>query len=178
MTHIQKNIITAVLAVHFPVVFISCSDENTNINAEKMTFEELEKTPGYTWFSFEIDKYEPENNVVLDIKEKFDPSKHRFILFVKPSCSCPGKHLQSPGFVKTLENAGISIDKCEIFSMSSATNLHPYMDIIKINELPAIIVMKGDMPVYSVSDTVNKSLVYNPNASLKVEQALLLGLEK
>ncbi|MBX3044510.1 MAG: hypothetical protein KIT33_10785 [Candidatus Kapabacteria bacterium] len=160
----------------FALAFVACTENNTNVNAEKMALEKMAKTPGFTWIYLEMDKYEPKAEILPEIQRKFNSAEHTFIVFAKPSCSCPGKHLQTPAFLKTLETAGIPLDKCELYSLSSINNNHPYESTIKLKDLPTIIVMKAGKPVYSVSDTINTITNANPNSGITVEDALLLGL--
>jgi len=174
MNHIYKFF--ALLAV--VLLFSACTENNTNVTAEQMTIQGLAKTPGFTWITLEIAKYTPTDSIITEIKEIYNPELHSFIVFAKPSCSCPGKHLQTPEFLKTLEVAGIPLNKCEIFSVSSTNNKHPYQDKITIKELPTIIVLKANEPIFSVSETINNINATNPNAGITVEEALLLGLEK
>lgn len=174
MKHIRHTIYLVLLAS----IIFGCSENATNINAEQMTLQNLSKTPGFTWIYMEIEKYNPNDSIINEIQTAFNAELHSFVVFAKPSCSCPGKHLQTPAFIKTLETAGIPIDKCEIFSMSSANNKHPYDELITVKELPTIVVMKAGQPVFSVSETINNMNATNPNSGITVEQALLLGLAK
>jgi hypothetical protein len=156
----------------------ACSDNPTNVTAEKMSLPQLVITPGYTWFNYELDNYQPDSFIINEIKATYNSSEHSFIIFAKPSCSCPGKHKQSPEFVKTLKQANIPIEKCEFYSMTSINNFHPLQESIVIKELPTIVVLKNGVPVFSVSDTLNNINNANPNNAIKVEQSLLFGLQK
>ncbi len=160
------------------LAIMSCSDNNTNITAEKMTIVQLSETPGFTWIPLEMEKYVPNDTVIQKISTTFDPATHRFIIFAKPSCSCPGKQLQTPYFFKTLNAANIPLDKCEIFTMSSLTNKHPYSEIITLDDLPTVVVLKGDVPVYTITDAICNVSKIKQNAGVSVESALLNGLEK
>ncbi|MDX9790427.1 MAG: hypothetical protein WC313_08715 [Candidatus Kapaibacterium sp.] len=161
------------------MIFISaCSENSTNITAEKVTVDQLATIPGYTWFNHEIDKYEPLPSVIQEIKETYNPSLHKFVVFMKPSCSCPGKHLQSPGFMKVLQESDIDLNLVEFFTMSNLTNNHPYSEMIILKELPTIIVLKATEPVYSVSDTLNSVNSPNSTPNLTIENALLNALRK
>jgi hypothetical protein len=173
---ISMNHIYKLFALLVAVMLVSaCTENNTNVTAEFMTIDGLAKTPGYTWIPLELAKYEPKDSIITEIKENYNPESHSFIVFAKPSCSCPGKHLQTPAFLKTLEVAGIPLDKCEIYSVSSTNNKHPYQDRITLTELPTILV-KSRGSFFSVSETINNINATNPNASITVEEALLLGL--
>lgn len=156
----------------------ACSDNSTNVTAEKMSLNQLAVTPGYTWFNYELVAYQPNIAVVDEVKNQFNSSEHSFLVFAKPSCSCPGKHKQTPEFFKTLNLASIPVEKCEIYSMSSISTNHPFKDQITIKELPTILILKNGVPVYSISDTVNAMNEINPSTALNVEQALLEGLKK
>jgi thioredoxin-related protein len=173
----MNNLLKIIFAVFLTLILISCSENSTNVSAEKMTVPELAITPGYTWFSYEYDNYKPDETVITDVKSKYSESEHTFLIFAKPSCSCPGKHKQTPEFFKSLAEANISESKCEIYSLSSINTNHPYKDIITINELPTIIVLKNGVPVFSITDTINNMNITNPSNALTVEKSLLLGLD-
>jgi hypothetical protein len=166
------------LAFLITLLAISCSDNNTNVTAEKMSMNQLSETPGFSWVYVEMERYTPNDSVIQEIMKAYDPAVHSFILFAKPSCSCPGKQLHTPYFFKTLEAANIPVDKCEIFTMSSLTNNQPYSEIITLTDLPTIVVMKGDVPVFTITDEISNVSSTNQNTGLSVESALLSGLEK
>lgn len=174
----MKYIKLLTLTIAIAVFAISCNDNNTNIVAEQMSLTQLGKTPGFTWIYSEMDKYNPTDSIVDEIKLAYNSGMHRFIVFAKPSCSCPGKHMITPSFIKTLEVANIPLDKCEIFTMSAVGNQHPYIATITLKDLPTILVLKGDEPIFSISDTMNSAVEGNPNFGITVEGALLLGLKK
>ena len=175
MKHIYK-LFAMLVAV---MLVAACTENNTNVTAEEMTIQELAKTPGFTWIPIRISEYTIDNDsIITGIKANYNPELHSFIIFAKPSCSCEGKHNQTPEFLKTLEVAGIPFDKCEIFSVTGTNNKHPYQDKITLTELPTILVMKANEPVFSVSETINNINATNPKAGITVEGALLLGLEK
>jgi len=157
---------------------MACSDNATSVNAEKMTLQEFVKMPGFTWFNYEFNNYQPDDFIVKEIQKKYNSSEHSFVIFAKPSCSCPGKHIQTSEFYKTLEKAQIPFDKCELFSVTSINNEHPYKSTISLHELPTIIILKNGNPIFSVSDTLNITNSTNKNNDMKIEESLLIGLQK
>ncbi|GAB1370487.1 hypothetical protein MASR1M45_05480 [Candidatus Kapaibacterium sp.] len=160
------------------VIIASCSDTGNNVTAEKMTIQQLAVTPGYTWFNFEFNQYTPDSFAITEIKKEYNADAHSFVIFAKPSCSCPGKHKQTPEFVKTLDLSQIPMDKCQIYSMASVSNNHPFKGAIEIKELPTIVVLKNGVPVFSVTDTLNSLNDNNPNNPMTIEQTLIMGLMK
>lgn len=140
----------------FIVSFIiwGCEDTSTQYTAKLLDLESIIKTPGYSWFDVEYKAYTPNTNLINEIKSSFDPQIHMFYIFLKPACSCPGTHKLFPAFMKSADLVGIPKSNMEIYSMRSNRDNYPYSDLFKLNELPAFIVLKNGVPVYSITDSI------------------------
>lgn len=136
------------------VFLISCEDSPNQYTAQKMQIDNLVKTPGYSWFDVEYNAYEPSQQIVDEIKNNFDQQKHKFLVFLKPACSCPGTHKLFPAFVKSMRMSDIPDASIEYYSMRSNRDAYPYSELFTLNELPAFIVLKDGIPIYSVTDTI------------------------
>ncbi len=134
-------------------LFVSCESNPVASEADIMDIVVLSKTPGYQWYDIEVENYQPDSNIVNQIKDKFDPALDSFVLYVKPSCSCPGTQQQFPAIMKVFNSAGIPSTNYKIYSMSSEMTKHPFESIFKVNELPSFFLMRSSNAIYSISDT-------------------------
>lgn len=165
-----------ILFLGFVSFIISCESNPVASEAELMDLVELSKTPGFQWFDLEIDKYQPDSNLINQIKQEFKASTFNLVMYVKPSCSCPGTQQQFPALIKTLRESGISEANYKVYSMNSEAALHPYDSIFKVNELPTFILFKDNKPVYSIGDTFY--IGQRTGKTYKLEELLLKGLQK
>ncbi|MFP4368234.1 MAG: hypothetical protein ACOC2K_02685 [Bacteroidota bacterium] len=167
------NYFTAFFLIFFA---LSCSESPISSNAEKMTLQEIKKISGFQWFNSEWSSYETNSEFVDSMRTVYDPLKHTFLLFVKPSCTCPGIHNYFPKFAKALDAAGVNESNYEIFMMNSINNNHPNEDIVDLNFLPAFYVLKYGNPVYSVMDTFD--LRATDEMTPILEELIFEGLQK
>lgn len=165
-----------ILFLGFVSFIISCESNPVASEAELMNLTELSKTPGFQWFDLEIDKYNPDTSSINLIKQEFNPAEYNIVMYVKPSCSCPGTQQQFPALIKTLRQAGISELSYKVYSMNSEAALHPYDSIFKVNELPTFILFKDNKPVYSIGDTFY--IGQRTGKTYKLEELLAKGLQK
>ncbi len=164
------------IVVSMVYFLISCESNPVAPQAELMDLNELAKTPGFQWFDLEIDKYQPEQSIIPQLQSKFNSSTDSLIIFVKPSCSCPGTQQYFPALIKTLREANIPLSNYKVYSMNSTNNRHPYENIFKVNQLPTFFLKNGDKAVYSISDTFYLAQANHQN--YKLEELLLKALEK
>ena len=170
------KILLQIIFLGFVYLLISCESNPVSSEAELMDLAVLSKTPGFQWFDLEIDKYQPDTALVNQIKTTYNPSVYSLVLYVKPSCSCPGTQQQFPAFIKTLREAGISETNYKVYSMNSEAAIHPFDSIFKVNELPTFILLKNNRPIYSIGDTFY--IGQRTGKTYKLEQLLLNGLAK
>jgi len=166
------------LSIYLIILFllISCESNPVSTTAELIDIVKLSKTPGYQWYDLEVQNYNPDINIVNEVKNVYNSSKHKFVIMVKPSCSCPGTQKQFPAIMKTFNLAGITQSNYLIYSVSSERTKHPYEKHFKINELPSIILMQDSLPVYSIADTFY--IQRNLGSNKPLEYYLLEALKK
>jgi len=154
---IMKNLLL-LLIISF--TFISCTD-NTPPDVTLVTKEEMlsSKKIGFQWFNDTYMEYKPDTNNTINIKAKFNPLTHRFILFGKPGCSCGDLNAESfAQILKTLDICGVPEENIELFNIMDVKSKHPYSDILTIKKIPAYFVFKDNIPVYSIYDTLLKDM--------------------
>jgi hypothetical protein len=144
-------------------------DENAILSTEKS----IVSIPGYDWYPSVKDMYHPDTNIIKQIKQEFDPLRHRFIVFSKPACSCDDKQRLFANGMKVLDTAGIDSSHFELFSVRSNKTNHPYMNLFTLNFIPSMILLVDGIPVYSVIDSV----VTNTK-DYKIEVEILNALKK
>ncbi len=137
------------------ILAIAACEETSPIiqDAVKVSESELETMPGYEWFGIEKEFYKPNDSLIARIAAAFDSTADRFVLFIKPACSCGPVDKISADFLKTIETAGIDSSYYEIYSMSDVSAKNPYETALKLNRLPSIFLFVGGTPVYSITDT-------------------------
>ena len=164
--------IYALLIAFFVLALVinSCDNNPVNATAEKIDIPTLSKTPGYTWYDDQFNIYQPNQDKIKEIVQKFNPAVDKFVLYVKPSCSCVGTQQQFPAFMKILISSNVPDSCYSVYAMNNAANLHPYMNVYKVNEVPSFFLMKNGIPVYSVSDTLTKLTGNTPDTFCKIRR--------
>lgn len=161
--------------------FISCDNTPEEPVAFELNAADIPQTPGFGWFYAVYDTTQVDTNLVSQIKDNFDPAVHRFYLYIKPSCSCPGTHVLFPKYYKILKFAGVPDSSMEIYSMSSDKSRHKYEQYLIVNAVPSFYVVKNGTPIYSVLDTLDINEYLNRNGlnlPTTLEELTLLGLKK
>ncbi len=172
----KLNIQSLTIMIFAIFILVSCEESPVDPEAKIITIQEIAKLPGYAWFEPEVEKYEPNPDVISQIKQSFAKESHFFYLFIKPSCDCNGIPVEFPDLIKVFRESGIPESSYNIYSMLSKTNKYPFSDKFTIKELPAFMVMKSGEAVFSIIDTMDAYI--GSNDSISIEAALLLGLEK
>lgn len=150
----MKKISLLLVAVAF-IALSACSENSVSpTDAELTTVSKLEATPGFGWLTDELNNYQPNQDYIDQIRNSFQPSTQKFLIFVKPSCSCVGTHQQFPAFVKTMMAAGIPDSCYQIYAMTALSSVHPYQNMINLKQIPSFILMNNQQAVYSVEDTI------------------------
>jgi hypothetical protein len=160
------------------IIINSCDNSPVQVTAEKIDIATLSKTPGYTWYDDQFKQYQPKQEKLNEIIQKFKPSVDKFIIYVKPSCSCAGTLQQFPAFMKILISSNIPDSCYSVYAMNSASNIHPYSSMYKVNEIPSFFLLKNGAPVYSVSDTLTKLTVNNETSTITLEELISASLNK
>lgn len=135
------------------ILAVSCSESTApEYKAEKLSMTQLNSTLGYEWFKAEVAVYTPDTSKVRRINEAYEPSTTSFYLYVNPSCSCKGTQKLFPHTVRILQDAGVTEPRMEIYSMRSASDEHPYMNLMQVHRLPTIFIVKNGVVVGSYSE--------------------------
>lgn len=165
-----------ILAITF---LYGCSNDDTILNAIPYKIQDLNKLPGYGWFYEEYDKYQVDTNLLKQIVQVYNPAIHKIIIYSMPSCACPGlKYTRFPQLYKILQQAGISNNNVEFYSLSSLRSRHPYDSVIVLSTLPSFYIIKQSKIVYSIADTLDYNIYYGKTYPLKLEELLYEGLKK
>lgn len=172
----MKKIILAI--IFSTAAFISCSENSTIPNALRYEFSEISNLPGYGWFNEEFEAYVIDSSKIDLIRQTYNPSVHKFLMFTRPSCTCPGAHKRFPAVFKVLQAADIPLASMEFYSFSSTQSKHPYDSLITVSSLPAFIIMKSGQPIYSIADTMNFNTYYQIAYPNTFEDIIYEGLKK
>jgi len=163
------------IALVFNFILMSCQDPvPPEQNAVKMTKAELKTTIGYEWFNAYWNLYNPNSNTIEEIALAFDPSIHKFVLFIEPACTCKELVREPADMVKVLDMANIDEDYYEMYSMGSIHSKHPFEDKVAIKSLPQIYLVKSGDFVYSILDTFNYYIIRDN--STRIEKIVLNAL--
>lgn len=168
---------TILFVFSISILLISCVTEEEPAVVSKLTVSELQIATGYEWFQIRVDEYIPSQAVIQNIKQSFDTTKHKFVIFAKPSCSCEVQQKIFPQSMKVIFEAGISEQYFEIYSMPRITLDQPYSSVYTVMYLPAVVLFEHGIPKYSVIDTINKIKMYYPDSTIIIENQILESLK-
>ncbi|HOV91631.1 MAG TPA: hypothetical protein PLC04_00925 [Candidatus Kapabacteria bacterium] len=172
----MKNIIIA--ASFFLLFFaISCNDNSVQTNAVEMSLDSLSELPGYDWIGSVMASYTPDTTIFNEIKPLLDSNSQYFLFFVKSCGPCASASQQFVEIIKILQMCNFPNDRYEILVMNSISNSHPYQNIIHIYSLPTIMLLKNNVPIYSLSDTLAKSIEKQLKYPVKSEELLYEALK-
>jgi len=156
------------------LLLISCEESKLKEEAYIIERNELETSVGFDWFRQNYNDYQPIQTVTEMISASYSGNE-KFVIFVKPTCSCKGTQLDFPSLVKTFDQSNLAVEKYEIWACAKEDYEHPYMSQLEIMDLPACYLFRDGVPVYSVLDTFN---LRSNNNNLKIEEVVLEALEK
>jgi hypothetical protein len=160
------------------VLFAACEDNPVNQKAAVIIDRDNLMEPGYTWFYPNYNSYSLDKGLINQIEQAFDPDSQKIYIFVKPSCACTGTQFYFPSIIKALDSAKITEANYEMWTMNNSDYSYPYSNLFAITNLPAFVVVKNNVAVYSIMDSVNNILKFHPDSSVKIEYFLLQGLLK
>lgn len=158
----------------FSLILISCEESKLKEEAYIIERNELETSVGFDWFRQNYNEYTPKSDVITQISNSYADEK--FVVFVKPTCSCKGTQFDFPRLVRTFDDSNIPVENYELWASAKEDYEHPYMSQLEIKDLPACFLFRNGVPVYSVLDTFN--FRQSNNADLKVEEIVLESLGK
>lgn len=136
------------------VVAVSCTTTTEpSTEAQQLSMDDLTKTPGFTWFVAELDRFSPNQKFVDGVQTSMSAAPSRKVcVFVRPTCSCRGTQRMFPQIMKTLISAGVDSRRIEVWSMRNLTDKQPYSGILSITQLPIVYVLQNDSVRASISD--------------------------
>lgn len=171
----KRTILTiALLTVFFT---ISCDDNSVQPEAEIMTLNQLSNVTGYAWIGTTMATYTPDSAILNEIKPLLDSNSQFFTIFTKSCGPCASTSQQFVEIIKILQICNFPEDRYQIMVMNSVSNNHPYQDMMKIKTLPTVMLLKNNSPVYSLTDTLTKSIDLQLKYPLKSEELLLEALK-
>jgi len=98
-----------------------CQTENNPILLGKITVEDLKKAPYSQWFDKEYNSYEPNSNIVAELK-KTNWKNSSIQIFLATWCGDTKREV--PRFIKILDRAGFPKDKIELVAVNTGDNHH------------------------------------------------------
>lgn len=135
------------------ILLLSCSEVvSPEYEAVLLPLDELQSTPGYSWFPLEMSLYEPDSQKVAAIAQAYIPGVHHFYFFVKPECQCEGTTKLFPRIVRILLDAHIPDTAMTIYSMRTERDKHPHQSMFHIQKLPTIYCTKSATIVGQISE--------------------------
>lgn len=158
--------------------FLSSCTDTTPPNVESISKEKLMNTsvPGFQWFEAVYHEYTPDTLTIESIKSIFNPINDKFVLFGKPGCSCDDEAAESLAkLVKVLDEAGIMEDNYELYTISSVDSKHKYEDVYDVNIIPSYFLLKNEIAIYSLYDTVSVDIANEK--TINIEEYVLKALE-
>lgn len=160
------------------VLLAACSEKVIEPDAISMTVDEMLNTPGYTWVNEVLVTYQPDTTIFNQIKELIDTNRHKFVIFARASCSCPSEKKTFAEAIKIFQDLNLPQSKYEIYAMSARTNPNPYSNIVKLNQLPEIVLFKDEVPIYYMNDTLDQTIKFEKTYPITTEQLILEALKK
>lgn len=174
----MKKIFVVLFASFLMLTLQSCPESSVEIirDAVRISEAELMDIPTYDWYYSTKKYYETDPAVISEIEAKFDTDSFRFLVFLSPCGICSAKQFEAPRFVRALNDAGIDEEYYEIYSLPAFPESdHPYSDILEIKRLPGLYVLKNDIPVYSILDTLTEVV---SKSTFSIERLLSEALDK
>jgi hypothetical protein len=173
----MKNIFAVMFAAVLLLSLQSCPKGAVEtIEDPRISEAELMDIPAFDWYTSTKRYYETDPVFISEIEAKFDADSFRFLVFLSPCSICSAKQFEAPRFVRALNDAGIGEEFYEFYSLSAfPEGEYPYMDILEIKRLPGLFVLKNDVPVYSILDTLTE---VPSKSTFTIERLLSEALDK
>lgn len=148
---IHRRIVQSMFCLSLFFVMLGCN-ESVSVPedvARQLTIEQAVIEPGFTWLQPTMDTYTPNAESVKQIADMYNADPNRsVIVYVNPGCSCVGSRKYVPHTLKVLQAAGIPSSKISIFAMRTASGRHPNSDKYKLEGLPSVYILKGNMTTF------------------------------
>ena len=168
-----------ILAIALFTIFftISCDDNSVQPNAEVMSIEQLQNLTGYAWIGTTMATYKPDSTILEEIKPLLDSNSQFFTIFTKSCGPCASSSQQFAEIIRILQICNFPESHYQIMVMNSVSNTHPYQEMIHIKTLPTVMLLKYNSPIYSLTDTLTKSIDLQLQYPVKSEELLLEALK-
>jgi len=163
----MKNILLLIASF----LIFSCQEEgDVQTQAKLVTLEDMKSQIGFVLFDSEYDSYQPNSDLVQQIKESYDSLNTDFFLFIEPTCKCLGNTESVPKIFRILNDAGINSEHVKIYSMLYASMMNPDFDDdpnFNLNSLPSFFVRKQNtnyielFSSYSGQDSTSEDTLEN-----------------
>lgn len=176
----MKNILSFfVAAISLSFLFISCEDTTSvKDEASLLNLNTIQNEVGYSWFYMEAEKYDPDPDIIAQIKAIFDPQIHSFLTFSEPSCSCGSKNAALSHFIKVLLQADVPESNITMYSLQNPETEHPYSDVLEFNTLPQFYVLKDTTIIMDVQKEKSDFAVQHPDDTITFEELILEALQR
>lgn len=157
---------------------VSSCDDTTSVDPLALLTDrdKLHSKIGFTWLNGSINNYSPKDSISNLIESVFDSSKHKFVIFMEPECSCKPLVVLPAYVFKIFDIANISTKYYEIYVANSVLAPHSYENIFKIDKLPFVVLLTSGSKAYSILDTFDFLSKRINNYTL--EDAILDALKK
>lgn len=161
----------------------SCVDETPpEADLESKSNLMARNVAGFQWFPDVYEEYTTNPAYAQDLLDSYQEGTHTFVVFGQPDCSCEDSDGEMFAKVtKVLDEMGVTEDQYELYIASSINGAHPYENKFAINTLPAFFVLKNEVAVYSILDSVYQRVINNDTlnpTSLIMEAHLVDALKK
>jgi hypothetical protein len=148
-------------------LFSSCTEDTPELLTVQRTIDQVKNDWRYYGFSYYFDEYQPNQEILDSIKDRFDPSVHKFLLFTSPSCySCGQMDTLLPYTAKIIKTAQFSDDDYHLFDTPNIAASHPFDTLIILKSLPSVFTLNEEK-IYSVLDTFYLKQQDDPNITLE-----------
>ncbi len=142
-----------IILVSFIFLFAACNDDTADLATVQRTIDEINVDWRYYGFSFYFEEYKPDIDLLDSIKENFDPSIHKLLLYTSPSCfSCGQMDSLLPFVAKIIKSAQLSDTSYFLFDTPNIQASHPFDTLIILKSIPSVFTLSGGT-IFSVLDT-------------------------
>lgn len=159
------------------IILNACSGEVVEKNAVEKSMNELFITPGFEWFEYEFNQYDPDSLATHLIDSLWKIRQYRFIIFVQPSCNCSETQKIFPSIVKSLKMGNVPDTAIKIYLIMNLDYSHPFEKKFKVMTLPGCFteIDSSRSKYFSCVDTFNLYKILYPN-KYRIEHIISLSL--
>ncbi|MGQ9818731.1 MAG: hypothetical protein ACUVQ1_02225 [Candidatus Kapaibacteriales bacterium] len=160
------------------ILLHACTGEEVEKKAVEKTINQLFVTPGFEWFGYELNLYQPDSLATHQIDSLWRIRQYRFILFAQPSCTCDETQKIFPSIVKSLKVGGVPDSAIKVFLILNLDYSHPFEKKFKVVSLPGCFteIDSSRSKYYSCLDTFNLYKILDPN-QFRIEHIIAMSLK-